>query len=155
MPRTVRQNILEGARKWKGPDIYVNPLTQYNTNSRISYHHGWGCNESACAGKQSTSLHKNMSANIYESYVNRKASRDAERNLLGLSLLHSNSLRSSVMLSGFVSDRRTLCAEELAGDVEGLAADNNDLLAIKQLLCDRAGKTAEQVALAVDNLGHC
>lgn len=55
----------------------------------------------------------------------------------------------------FGSDRRTLRAEELAGDVEGLAAHNNDLLAIKQLLCDRAGKTAEQVALAVDNLGHC
>lgn len=33
-------------------------------------------------------------------------------------------------------DRRTLCAEELAGDVELLTAHNDDLLAIEQLLGD-------------------
>lgn len=47
--------------------------------------------------------------------------------------------------------RRTLGAEELARDVEGLAADNNDLLAVEELLGDNAGKTAQQVALAVDD----
>lgn len=44
-----------------------------------------------------------------------------------------------------------LSAEELARDVESLAADNNDLLAVEELLGDNAGKTAEQVALAVND----
>jgi hypothetical protein len=51
-------------------------------------------------------------------------------------------------------ERRTLGAEELAGDVEGLAAHNNDLLAVEQLLSDGAGEATEQVALAVDDLIH-
>jgi hypothetical protein len=46
---------------------------------------------------------------------------------------------------------RTLRAEELARDVEGLAADNHDLLAVEELLGNNAGKTAKQVALAIDN----
>lgn len=46
---------------------------------------------------------------------------------------------------------RTLRAEELAGDVEGLAADNDDLLAVEELLGNNAGKTAKQVALAIDD----
>jgi len=50
---------------------------------------------------------------------------------------------------------RTFRAEELAGDVEGLAAHDNNLLTVQKLLRDRAGKTAEQVALAVDDLCHC
>jgi hypothetical protein len=45
-----------------------------------------------------------------------------------------------------------LGAEELAGDVEGLASHNNDLLAVKELLGDGAGEATEQVALAVDDL---
>jgi hypothetical protein len=47
---------------------------------------------------------------------------------------------------------RTLCAEELAGDVQSLAAHNDNLLAVEQLLGDGAGKATEQVALAVDDL---
>lgn len=47
--------------------------------------------------------------------------------------------------------RRTLGAEELARDVEGLAADNNDLLAAQQLLGDDGGQAAEEVALAIDD----
>lgn len=50
--------------------------------------------------------------------------------------------------------RRTLCAEELAGDVQGLAAHDNDLLTVEQLLGDGAGKATEQVPLAVDDLIH-
>lgn len=46
---------------------------------------------------------------------------------------------------------RTLRAEELAGDVEGLAADHNDLLAVEELLGDDAGKATEEVALAVND----
>lgn len=45
----------------------------------------------------------------------------------------------------------TLRAEELARDVERLAADNNDLLTVKELLGDNAGKTAQKVALAIDD----
>lgn len=51
-------------------------------------------------------------------------------------------------------DRRTLGAEELAGDVEGLAAHNDNLLAVEQLFGDGAGEATEQVALAVDDLNH-
>lgn len=46
---------------------------------------------------------------------------------------------------------RTLSAEELSRDVEGLAADNNDLLAVQELLGDSAGQATEQVSLAVDD----
>lgn len=48
-------------------------------------------------------------------------------------------------------NERTLSAEELARDVQGLAADDNDLLALKQLLGDNAGQTTQQMALAVDD----
>lgn len=44
-----------------------------------------------------------------------------------------------------------LRAEELARDVEGFAADNNDLLAIEKLLGDSAGETAKQVTFAVND----
>ena len=47
--------------------------------------------------------------------------------------------------------RRTLRAEELAGDVEGLGADDNDLLAAEQLLRDDTGESTEEVTLAVDD----
>ena len=43
----------------------------------------------------------------------------------------------------------TLRPEELAGDVEGFASDDDDLLTVKQLLRDGAGKTAEEMSLAV------
>jgi hypothetical protein len=55
--------------------------------------------------------------------------------------------------SGWVG-RRTLGAEELAGDVEGLAAHNDNLLSVEQLLSDGAGEATEQVPLAVDDLIH-
>jgi hypothetical protein len=57
--------------------------------------------------------------------------------------------RRSLVVGGCV---RTLRAEELAGDVEGLASHNDDLLAVEELLGDGAGKATEQVALAVDDL---
>lgn len=50
-------------------------------------------------------------------------------------------------------DGRTLGAEELSRDVEGLAADDNDLLAVEELLGNNGGETAKEMALAVnDNL---
>jgi hypothetical protein len=48
--------------------------------------------------------------------------------------------------------RRTLRAEELAGDVQGLASHNDDLLAVEQLLGDCGGQATEKVTLAVDDL---
>lgn len=46
---------------------------------------------------------------------------------------------------------RTLSTEELSGDVQGLGADDDDLLAAEQLLGDNAGQTAQKVALAIDD----
>lgn len=46
---------------------------------------------------------------------------------------------------------RTLSTEELSGDVQGLSADDDDLLAAKQLLGDNAGQAAQEVALAIDD----
>lgn len=51
----------------------------------------------------------------------------------------------------WVGGRRTLRAEELARDVQGLAADNNDLLTAEELLGHDGGQTAEEVALAIDD----
>ena len=48
-------------------------------------------------------------------------------------------------------DVRTLRAEELAGDVEGLTSHNDDLLAVKQLLGDSAGQATKEVSFAVDD----
>jgi hypothetical protein len=49
---------------------------------------------------------------------------------------------------------RTLSAEELAGDVQGLAAHNDNLLAVEQLLGDGAGEATEEVPFAVDDLSY-
>lgn len=48
-------------------------------------------------------------------------------------------------------DGRTLSAEELSRDVEGLAADNNNLLAVQELLGDSAGQATEKVTLSVND----
>lgn len=47
--------------------------------------------------------------------------------------------------------QRTLSAEELSRDVEGLAADHNDLLAVQELLGHDAGEAAKEMALAIDD----
>lgn len=47
--------------------------------------------------------------------------------------------------------KRTLGAEEFAGDVEGLGADHNDLLAVEELLGHDTGEATKEVALAVDD----
>jgi hypothetical protein len=60
------------------------------------------------------------------------------------------SATSCSRVEGVCGSRRTLRSEELSRDVEGLAAHDNDLLAVEQLLRDRAGQTAEQMALSVD-----
>ena len=46
---------------------------------------------------------------------------------------------------------RTLRAEELAGDVEGLAADDNDLLTAEELLRDNTGESTKEVTLAIND----
>lgn len=53
--------------------------------------------------------------------------------------------------SGGACGKRTLGAEELSRDVDGLAADDDNLLAVQELLGDSAGQATEQVSLAVDN----
>lgn len=44
-----------------------------------------------------------------------------------------------------------LRAEELARDVESLAADDDNLLAAKELLGDNGGESAKEMALAIDD----
>lgn len=47
--------------------------------------------------------------------------------------------------------KRTLRAEELSRDVEGLAADDNDLLAVQNLLGDDGREAAKEMTLAIDD----
>ena len=47
--------------------------------------------------------------------------------------------------------RRTLSAEELARDVELLAADNNNLLAVQKLLGDSGGQSSEKMSFSIDD----
>jgi hypothetical protein len=62
---------------------------------------------------------------------------------------------SGILAEDFVQtgerDYRTLRAEEFAGDVEGFTTDDDDLLAIEELLCHDAGKATEEMALAVND----
>lgn len=50
-----------------------------------------------------------------------------------------------------MKEGRTLRAEELSGDVQGLAADDNNLLAVEELLGDDACETTQKVPLAVND----
>jgi hypothetical protein len=63
-------------------------------------------------------------------------------------------LALSLPLSLGSGGRRTLGAEELSRDVQGLAAHNDNLLSVEQLLGDGTGKATEKVPLAVDDLIH-
>jgi hypothetical protein len=73
--------------------------------------------------------------------------------------LESNHVRNLTPLNVPASARlsvgvgvHTLGAEELSRDVEGLAAHNDNLLSVEQLLGDGAGEATEEVPLAVDDL---
>lgn len=68
------------------------------------------------------------------------------------SLLVGSTCLGASRFCSVLLDGRTLRAEELSGDVEGLAAHDHDLLAIEQLLRDRAGQATEQMALSVNDL---
>jgi hypothetical protein len=54
-------------------------------------------------------------------------------------------------LSVGVGRKRTLRAEELSRDVERLATDDHNLLAVQKLLGDNGGQSTEKVTLAVDD----
>lgn len=47
--------------------------------------------------------------------------------------------------------RRTLSAEELAGDVELLASHDNDLLSVEELLGHGRGQATKEMTLAIDD----
>lgn len=66
--------------------------------------------------------------------------------------LHATVCSALRRIASMDRGRRTLRAEELAGDVQGLASHNDDLLAVEQLLGDRGGQATEKVTLAVDDL---
>lgn len=65
--------------------------------------------------------------------------------------------RPNISASALLSDswgfggRRTLRAEELARDVESLAPDHDNLLAVQKLLGDRAGQATEEMSLAINH----
>jgi len=44
-----------------------------------------------------------------------------------------------------------LCAEELSGDVDGFASNDNHFLAIEELLGHDTGETTKEMAFAVDD----
>lgn len=73
---------------------------------------------------------------------------------LAYSLFSRGSCDDSSPLLIFAKDSfggRTLGTEELSGDVEGLAANDDNLLSVQELLGDGAGQATEQVALAIDD----
>lgn len=174
MPRTVRQNILEGARKWKGPvwEVSTGPRSYRRQVSRRlgasdamlgrTYHREWGCNGSACAGKPSTLLYSHVSQELrYQGHRNPERVSSKSRHIAHCRphiFSRTGSLQLHTVLPALRSIRssslgvRTLCAEELAGDVQGLTSHNDDLLAVEQLLGNGAGEATEQVPLAVDDL---
>ena len=47
--------------------------------------------------------------------------------------------------------KRTLGTEELARDVEGFAADNDNLLSVEKLFGHGRGQAAQEVTLSVNN----
>ncbi len=49
-----------------------------------------------------------------------------------------------------MSRERTLRTEELSRDVQSLATNNNDLLAVEQLLSHGTGQPTKEVTLAID-----
>jgi hypothetical protein len=58
-----------------------------------------------------------------------------------------SSVPSSIRVMGAV---RTLRTEELSRDVQGFATNNDDFLAVEQLLSHSAGQPTEEVAFAID-----
>lgn len=58
---------------------------------------------------------------------------------------------SETNAKGSEKRKRTLRTEELARDVEGFTSHDDDLLAVKQLLCNSAGQATKEVSLAVDD----
>jgi hypothetical protein len=61
---------------------------------------------------------------------------------------HRVRVRALVLICG-VRKGLTFCAEEFAGDVDAFTADDDNLLAVEQLLCHCACQAAEQVSFAV------
>jgi hypothetical protein len=62
---------------------------------------------------------------------------------------HSRALCSDITLQ-YMGVEHTLRTEELPGDVQGLAAHDDDLLAVEQLLGHSTGQPAKEVTLAID-----
>lgn len=74
-----------------------------------------------------------------------------ERSVLTLVIGPHPAQRGFQMLTVGRVGRRTLRAEELARDVEGLATNDHDLLAREELLGHDAGKAAKEMTLAIDD----
>jgi hypothetical protein len=140
IPRTVRQNILDGARKWKGPvKIASVPILDFHgimpQISKLSEH------KLTSAGWVESSLLAHESLVLY--YFHLLA-------IVLPSLMPGMQLNSSWRLD-IGSVERTLRAEELSGNVESFASDDDYLLAVEQLLGHCARQATEEVSLAIDD----
>ena len=104
-------------------------------------HHGLGCSGSSCGGRHGTSL--------YAEHVSGRFSST-------LVSVFQCAWPFPVLLSAvsyvecLCGCERTLSAEELSRDVEGLAANDNDLLSLEELLSNGRGEATEEMALAID-----
>lgn len=104
----------------------------------IAYLLEWDCNESSCVGMPDTLL---QAANCVS---------------LRLSKNHLLQISPTVDTQpSFVSTvnqvERTFCTEEFARDVESFASDDDDFLAIKQLLGHGTGQATQEMSLAIDD----
>jgi hypothetical protein len=62
-----------------------------------------------------------------------------------------NECQSCRLSRGIIGGGRTLRTEEVTGDVQILAADDDDLLTAEELLCDDTGESTQKVTLAIDH----
>jgi hypothetical protein len=120
IPRTVRQNILDGARKWKGPVriASIPILVLHSLMPQISKL--WRYRLTS-AGWVESSLLAHESLVLY--YFHLLA-------IVLSSLMPGMQLNPSRKLD-IESVERTLRAEELPGNVESLASDDDYLLAVE------------------------
>jgi hypothetical protein len=92
-------------------------------------HRGRRCNGSACGGRLGTLLYSEPYVSIWNVQTRLQCAAGCGDRVVVFSL-------------GLVG-APTLRSEELAGDVEGFATDDDDLLAIEKLLRNGAGESSK------------
>lgn len=141
----------DGARKWKGPGLCQLDRSWRRVGGRVLTATGRVvAGHLAKVGMVLDCTRSSVSV-FHPSSCRRRTSMSWTRPLPPHSTPGSPSRMLVRLRQAGIGSVRTLRAEELAGDVEGLAADHNDLLAVEELLGDDAGKATKEVALAVND----